>query len=499
MTTYLHWFRNDLRLHDQPALADLPAGSHFLGLYFLEPHLVEASPADPAAVETAPWGWPRMSSHRLRFLRQSLSDLKSSLQARGSDLIVLQGEPAAGLRTLAGLWPQVQLTWQREHTREELDAEQALRRSLAGLPGLNLQSWEGIALLHPDDLPFGPLPRRELPDVFTAFRKMVEPVLPVREPLLDPEKPLRLPERPFDLNRPPGQDARTPWSALTGCRELDPTHDEDWPLPQHPLWPEAAAPDPRSAFPFSGGRASGLERLRSYVQADGPLRTYKATRNGLVGADYSSKLSPWLANGCLSARQVYRAVREHEATFGANDSTYWLIFELLWRDFFRFQAIKQGDRLFAADGVQRKRGVGRGAERRSALGPGRGAERRSAPRGPSPETKRAFERWAAGRTGQPFIDANMRELAATGWMSNRGRQNAASYLVHDLGLDWRMGASWFEALLMDYDVASNWGNWQYAAGVGLDPRSQGSGQRRFNPEKQAAQYDPDGEFVRLWS
>jgi deoxyribodipyrimidine photo-lyase len=93
----------------------------------------------------------------------------------------------------------------------------------------------------------------------------------------------------------------------------------------------------------------------------------------------------------------------------------------------------------------------------------------------------------------------MRELAATGWMSNRGRQNVASYLVHDLGLDWQMGAWWFEALLLDYDVASNWGNWQYAAGVGLDPRSQGSGQRRFNPAKQASQYDPDGTYVRLWA
>lgn len=66
-------------------------------------------------------------------------------------------------------------------------------------------------------------------------------------------------------------------------------------------------------------------------------------------------------------------------------------------------------------------------------------------------------RWKEGRTGMPLVDANMRELAATGFMSNRGRQNVASYLVHDLGLDWRLGADWFEHTLIDYDVASNWG------------------------------------------
>jgi deoxyribodipyrimidine photo-lyase len=89
----------------------------------------------------------------------------------------------------------------------------------------------------------------------------------------------------------------------------------------------------------------------------------------------------------------------------------------------------------------------------------------------------------------------MRELAATGWMSNRGRQNVASYLVHDLGLDWRMGAYWFERLLIDHDPCSNWGNWQYLAGVGNDPREG----RRFDPERQSGMYDPEGRFVEHWS
>ena len=82
------------------------------------------------------------------------------------------------------------------------------------------------------------------------------------------------------------------------------------------------------------------------------------------------------------------------------------------------------------------------------------------------DTKK-FEAWAEGRTGVPFVDANMRELRHSGWMSNRGRQNVASFLVKDLGLDWRLGAEWFESQLLDHDVCSNYGNWNYAAGLEL--------------------------------
>jgi len=106
----------------------------------------------------------------------------------------------------------------------------------------------------------------------------------------------------------------------------------------------------------------------------------------------------------------------------------------------------------------------------------------------------AFQRWVAGQTGTPFIDANMREIALTGFMSNRGRQNVASYLVKDLKLDWRLGAEYFEHILLDYDVTSNWCNWNYVAGVGSDPRED----RYFNILSQAQRYDGEGEYVKLW-
>jgi deoxyribodipyrimidine photo-lyase len=105
-----------------------------------------------------------------------------------------------------------------------------------------------------------------------------------------------------------------------------------------------------------------------------------------------------------------------------------------------------------------------------------------------------FELWCEGQTGFPLVDASMRELATTGWMSNRGRQNVGSFLTKNLGIDWQMGAEWFESLLLDYDVCSNWGNWNYTAGVGNDAR----GFRWFNITKQSKDYDPQGDYLRHW-
>ena len=105
-----------------------------------------------------------------------------------------------------------------------------------------------------------------------------------------------------------------------------------------------------------------------------------------------------------------------------------------------------------------------------------------------------FLEWTEGRTHSDFVNANMKELNQTGFMSNRGRQNVASYLIHNLGIDWRMGAGYFEQHLIDYDPASNWGNWAYIAGVGNDPRPF----RKFNLEKQAQNYDGEGLYRSLW-
>jgi deoxyribodipyrimidine photo-lyase len=159
---------------------------------------------------------------------------------------------------------------------------------------------------------------------------------------------------------------------------------------------------------------------------------------------------------------VNHEVKAWEAEFGSCESSYWIVFELLWRDYFHRAAQLEGASLFGRDSL--------------------------------PAANAAFDTWRNADTGVPFIDAAMLELRRTGWISNRARQNVASFLVKDLQVDWRLGAWWFEHCLIDYDVASNWGNWRYIAGVGRDPRQD----RYFNVLKQAGHYDPKGLYVAYW-
>ena len=196
---------------------------------------------------------------------------------------------------------------------------------------------------------------------------------------------------------------------------------------------------------------------------------YKERRNELDGWENSSKFSPWLANGNLSVRQICFNLNNYEQKSGANESTYWLFFELLWRDYFQWYAHLYGKRLFAFQGIKQQKPL-------TSFYPER------------------FRKWCSGNTPYPLVNACMKQLNATGFMSNRGRQIVASCLVNELAVDWRYGAAYFEQQLLDYDVASNWGNWQYLAGVGADPR----GKRHFDLDKQTRQYDPEGLFINKW-
>lgn len=216
---------------------------------------------------------------------------------------------------------------------------------------------------------------------------------------------------------------------------------------------------------FVGGETAALARLQNWIWEQDQLQHYFEVRNGMLGQAYSSKLSPWLAAGCLSPRLVYWECKRYETQRLANKSTYWLVFELIFRDFFQFQALKQGNRLFFLEGPAGKRTSWDGSDE-------------------------ALQRWKDGRTGWPLVDANMRELRASGFMSNRGRQNVASFLVLEQKVDWRKGAEYFESVLLDHDVASNWGNWCAAAGLF------GGRLNRFNIVKQSKDYDPKGDYIR---
>ncbi len=251
-----------------------------------------------------------------------------------------------------------------------------------------------------------------------------------------------------------------------------------------PVWPDGA----RSAHPYSGGEKAGHARIQHLVSS-GAMSHYKDTRNEMLGEDFSTKLSAWLALGCITARHIheYLVAFEQGSTplgrgapgygKGENRGTAAVRFELLWRDYMRLCTRKFGPRLFDIGGFRGDRSY-----------PWSYPDR-------NPEIRAILERFLEGRTGTGLIDASQRELFLTGYTSNRARQNVASYIAKHLGIDWRIGAEWYEALLIDYDVSSNWGNWQYTSGVGNDPRGEA---RVFNPVKQAHDYDPKGEYIKAW-
>ena len=426
MNTIIYWFRNDLRLADNAALTRAcAAATHILPVYCHPPDAV------------TPWGFARAGAHRRHFLASALADLASQLRSRGSDLIELQGQPQDILRRVATAVGATSIFCEMIAAPEEAGEIAALRMS-----GISIDTIWHSTLLSPAELPFAP---ERMPDVFSAFRHALE-----RAEVL-PAVPL-----PIPATIPPLPDLPTlPGAVLQSAA-----------LPE--LKPEARSSFPYHLPAFSGGATAANVHLDQYF-ARKLAHTYKATRNGLSGTDYSSKFSPWLASGALSPRTAYAALKRFEAEHGANDGSYWLWFELLWRDYFRILHLKHGLKLYRARGLS------------SQADPAHHPD--------------ALARWRAGKTGEPLIDAGMRELAATGYLSNRLRQNVASYLIHDLGCDWRAGAAWFEAQLIDYDVYSNQGNWLYIAGRGTNPRDG----RRFNPQKQARDYDPQGHYRALWS
>ncbi|MCB0564230.1 MAG: DASH family cryptochrome [Phaeodactylibacter sp.] len=425
------WFRLDLRLHDNEALQEaLNSADEVIPVFVFDERTFMG--------RTHSFGFPKTGKYRAKFILESVRELRQSLRERGSDLIIRVGKPEEEVFEIA---QKARANWvfcNRERTHEEVKVQDALEKNLWSV-GQEMRYSRGKLLYYTSDLPF---PIQHTPDNFTQFRKEIERYVPVRGPLPTPDA---LPSITVALEL----------GALPALSELG--HEE-------------FEPGPKGSFAFQGGELEGLRRLNYYLWEEGLIDDFKESRDGLIGGDYSTKLSPWLAQGCLSPKMVYYELRKYEEQYGKNKSAYELFYHLMLRDFFRFMAKKYCNQIFFKTGPQNNVGL-RWSNDRSLL-----------------------EQWAEGRTGVPFIDANMREISQTGYMSSRGRQNVASFLVNDLGVNWQMGAEYFESLLIDYDVASNWGNWNYMAGVGSDSRDP----RYLNIISQAKTYDPKGEYVKLW-
>jgi deoxyribodipyrimidine photo-lyase len=427
MKTSIVWFKTDLRTEDNETLIKAIA---------LSDQIIPVYCFDDSHFETTKYGFKKTGNFRAQFLLESLQDLDANLRALGSGLLIVKGKPEIEIAKIVQEYKAIKVFAKREVAFEEKQTEKLVQAELFKLR-CELETISTSTLYQAADLPFS---IKDIPEVFTNFRKKTEKDAVIRKSF----------DKPTEINSP-----EIPKMELPTLEDLGLVF---------------SSIDSRAAIQFKGGETEAIQRLNHYFYETKCLSNYKETRNGMVGADYSSKFSAWLAMGCISPRYIYKEIKKYEKQFGANDSTYWLVFELLWRDFFRFMFKKHQTKFFLFAGIKTDKINSKSLN------------------------EKLLSQWINGATQSDFINANMLELKLTGFMSNRGRQNVASYFCNELNMDWRFGAAYFEEQLIDYDECSNWGNWAYLAGVGNDPR----GHRWFNIEKQASDYDKNKAFRDLW-
>ncbi|PIF63598.1 MULTISPECIES: DASH family cryptochrome [unclassified Flavobacterium] len=421
----LVWFRNDLRVHDNESLTNaIQENDTVIAVYCF----------DPRHFEQTRFGFKKTEKFRAKFLIESVTVLRQNLEKLNIPLLVYHQKPEDSIPEIVTQNEINSVYFQEEWTSEEMEVLYNIKSKISG--SVSFKATYNQFLFHPEDIPFE---IQSIPNVFTQFRNQCEKSTKVR-----PEFAVQ-------------QMSEENWIAnKTVIPTMETLGFTDFQM------------DSRTAFPFRGGENEALQRLEQYFWETKKLSVYKLTRNGLIGTDFSSKFSPWLANGSISAKTIYWEIVKYEQQIEKNDSTYWLIFELIWRDYFKYVSMKNGNSIFKIGGILDKKYDWK-------------------------NNPLAIKNWINGTTEEPFVNANMIELQQTGWMSNRGRQNVGSYFAKNLLLDWRIGAAYFEAMLIDYDVHSNYGNWMYVSGVGNDPRD-----RKFNIKLQAENYDGQSKFQKLW-
>jgi deoxyribodipyrimidine photo-lyase len=418
----IFWFRNDIRLEDNLALNKcINEDKPILFVYILE-NRFKTEFVDG-----------NFSQFRKEFIKQGIIDLREQLHQYGQNLIYLEGDPEQEIKKISSKINVNKLFC------EEIDApfEKKIIENLKKTGIAIEEVWHSSMYLE-NQLPFE---IEKLPDVFTHFRKNIEAIKLV--PLAPEKLDLKLKKLPIVKCDIQSQEIK--------------------------LFQQDFIGDCNIFSEFSGGERNGKKYLEKYFK-ENYAWIYKQTRNDLQGKNSSTKFSFWLAHGYLSARQIYNALKDYENKNGSNESTYWIWFELLWRDYFRFLHKKYKTKLYFSNGL--------GNHRNKNI----------------KHSKANFDAFKNGKTDNQLINAGIRELKGTGYISNRMRQILASYLIWNLKCDWRGGADFFQQYLIDFDIYSNQGNWLYIAGFGTDPR----GGRIFNVERQQTLYDKNKEYQNRW-
>lgn len=424
------WFRKDLRLHDNEALTKaIENGEEVVPIYVFD--------EDELMGET-PYGFQKTGTFRASFLLESIAHLQKRLKEKGIDLVIRKGKPEEEVFKLVREVEASYVYANMERTHDEVLVQNALEKNLWST-GLEILFFRGKMLYYTQDLPF---PIAHSPDTFSSFRKEVERFITIREPLPEPTT--------FSV-----------WTMTIDTGVL-PSLNE--------LGYQAMIQDSRADIEFKGGEDNALLRLESYFGEQRHLDTFADTRYELKGLNTASRLSPWLALGCLSPKHVYTELKKYEAKYQSNKSTQTFFLELLWRDHYRLMGKKYKDKIFETGGI-------------------RGQETKQLE-----DDWEAFNYWKDGQTDCDLINACMLQLKNTGFLAHKGRQLVSSYLVNDLNINWRMGAAYFQHILIDYDVCTNWVNWNVVGGVGPDTKED----RYLNLENQTKRFDAKGDYRDLW-
>lgn len=469
-TVAVVWLRNDLRLRDHAPFLLGSTADILAPIYVFDTSVCGYR-------NKSPWGFQRWGPFRAEFVLNSVSELSKNLRRKGCDLYIRHGNPVEEVLSLVRdlaikLEKPITIIAHKEFAWEEVRFERYIER---GAKSISSDSevridvhwlWSG-SLHHPADLPFD-ITSHNVPPSLKMYQELVFPEegdsIPVRDAVQLPD---RLPRFPLSLRlRTDGLPSLGVDLGIEGlCTPLD-----------------YAFPNPLAAAEFEGGTELADERIKEYITIGEDFLTYPDYRELSGRRNTSTKLSPWLSAGCISAREVYWILRKVEEQPNAVEPTKNIILQLVARDYYRWVALAYGARLFALNGF------GKASPNELPvwkLPPGRVKQKE----------RDRLEKWIDGMTGVPYIDAAMRELKKTGFMSNRSRRNVASFLIHDLEFpDWRAGAEYFESTLIDYDPSSNWGNWAFLAGVGTDLAAS----FKLNVIDESMVYDDDGFFITRW-
>ncbi|OHV29935.1 MULTISPECIES: cryptochrome/photolyase family protein [Pseudofrankia] len=419
MVTTLAVFTRDLRVHDNPMLTAATDEAEFVVPLFVRD---TGAPRDLFG-----------SGNRERFLVECLADLDRSLRGLGGRLVVREGDPVEQVCRLAD-----EVGAARVHIAADASAyaqrrQTTLRTALAER-GRELRSHDEVhVVVAPGRVtPVG----RDHFAVFSAYHRRWEDA-PWRGVVSPPER-IRLPKVDPGHVPPAGADGRQAGKGGSA----------------------GASAGGESASGFAGGESAGRRRAELWLGRD--VEHYDDRRD-LLAEDGTSRLSPYLHLGCLSARELATQA-------GRSDGARAFVRQLAWRDFYYQLLAARPDA--AHDDYRRDRGGARDWR----------------------DDPEALDAWRSGHTGIPIVDAGMRQLLTEGWLPNRARMITASLLTKTLGLDWRAGAAHYLEHLVDGDLANNNLNWQWVAGTGTDTRPG----RVLNPLRQAERYDPDGIYIRRY-